>query len=105
MKWNRECVMMAMNGNDIIVSYHFIKSLQVVCDLQLTSIDLDYWYMTVILEVYFLNSLYRIIAIIELYRIIALRWRHRGPSQYKTDFPRYGDSHVKDKSVARPSYL
>ena len=26
-------------------------------------------------------------------------------SQYKTVFPRYGDSHVKDKTVARPSYL
>ena len=23
----------------------------------------------------------------------------------KTVFPRYGDSHVKDKTVARPSYL
>ena len=23
----------------------------------------------------------------------------------KTIFPRYGDSHVKDKTVARPSYL
>ena len=23
----------------------------------------------------------------------------------KTAFPRYGDSHVKDKTVARPSYL
>ena len=29
----------------------------------------------------------------------------RGPSQYKAVFPRYGDSHVKDKTVARPSYL
>ena len=27
------------------------------------------------------------------------------PSQYKTAFSRYGDSHVKDKTVARPSDL
>ena len=27
------------------------------------------------------------------------------PLNIKTVFPRYGDSHVKDKTVARPSYL
>ena len=27
------------------------------------------------------------------------------PSQYENIFPRYGDSHVKDKTVARRSYL
>ena len=32
-----------------------------------------------------------------------LLWTHR--LNIKTVFPRYGDSHVKDKTVARPSYL
>ena len=32
-------------------------------------------------------------------------WLSWALSQYKTVFPRYGDSHVKDKTVARPSYL
>ena len=29
----------------------------------------------------------------------------QGPVNIKTIFPRYGDSHVKDKMVMRPSYL
>ena len=29
----------------------------------------------------------------------------QGPFEYKDRFPRYGDSRVKDETVARPSYL
>ena len=32
-------------------------------------------------------------------------WRSGPRLDIKTIFPRYGDSHVKDKTVARPSYL
>ena len=32
-------------------------------------------------------------------------WKYSGPHlNIKTVFPRYGDSHVKDKMVVRPSY-
>ena len=37
---------------------------------------------------------------------IKTSYQYTGPwFNIKTVFPRYGDSHVKDKTVARPSYL
>ena len=33
------------------------------------------------------------------------KWQPGPRLNIKTVFPRYGDSHVKDKTVARPSYL
>ena len=33
------------------------------------------------------------------------RWESGSRLNIKTAFPRYGDSHVKDKTVVRPSYL
>ena len=38
--------------------------------------------------------------------MVGLSHQLSGPRlNIKTVFPRYGDSHVKDKTVARPSYL
>ena len=39
------------------------------------------------------------------YANLVVAWDTRAPSQYKDRLSRYGDSHVKDKAVAKPSYL
>ena len=41
-----------------------------------------------------------------LFHQSGIQCRQSGPRlNIKTVFPRYGDSHVKDKTVMRPSYL
>ena len=72
------------------------KSISKQCSLLAIKGDVTWWPFLELLCWYL---------IIKLLKLLQLTWRSGSCLNIKTVFPRYGDSHVKDKTVARPSYL